>query len=69
MNVTTTGSRTTGTDFGDPVEAQPGDIPVFWACGVTPQAAVTASRPPFAIIHAPGQTFITDARDEQFRVA
>lgn len=35
----------------------------------TPQAAVTASRPPFAITHAPGQMFITDARDEQYRVA
>lgn len=56
-------------DFGDPVDADPGDIPVFWACGVTPQAAVMASRPPFAITHAPGQMFITDARDEQYRVA
>ncbi|MFJ1609175.1 putative hydro-lyase [Streptomyces sp. NPDC088253] len=56
-------------DFGDPVDAAPGDIPVFWACGVTPQAAVMASRPPFAITHAPGQMFLTDARDEQYRVA
>ncbi|QIY94616.2 putative hydro-lyase [Streptomyces sp. S1D4-11] len=56
-------------DFGDPVDAAPGDIPVFWACGVTPQAAVMASRPPFAITHAPGRMFLTDARDEQYRVA
>ncbi|MCX4588034.1 putative hydro-lyase [Streptomyces sp. NBC_01481] len=56
-------------DFGDPVDLEPGDIPVFWACGVTPQAAVTASRPPFAITHAPGRMFITDVRDEQYRVA
>ncbi|MEU6367555.1 putative hydro-lyase [Streptomyces sp. NPDC046931] len=55
-------------DFGDPVDAEPDDIPVFWACGVTPQAAVRASRPPFAITHAPGQMFITDARDDQYRV-
>ncbi|WP_216589057.1 putative hydro-lyase [Streptomyces brasiliscabiei] len=55
-------------DFGDPVTAEPDDIPVFWACGVTPQAAVTASRPPFAITHAPGRMFLTDARDEQYRV-
>lgn len=55
-------------DFGDPVAAEPDDIPVFWACGVTPQAAVMASRPPFAITHAPGQMFVTDARDEQYRV-
>ena len=56
-------------DFGDPVDAEPDDIPVFWACGVTPQAAVMASRPPFALTHAPGQMFLTDARDEQYRVA
>ncbi|QEU95799.1 putative hydro-lyase [Streptomyces kanamyceticus] len=56
-------------DFGDPVTAEPDDIPVFWACGVTPQAAVMASRPPFAITHAPGRMFLTDARDEQYRVA
>ncbi|WP_367223486.1 putative hydro-lyase [Streptomyces sp. 16-176A] len=56
-------------DFGDPVDAEPGDVPVFWACGVTPQAAVMASRPPFALTHAPGQMFLTDARDEQYRVA
>lgn len=56
-------------DFGDPVTAEPGDIPVFWACGVTPQAAVMASRPPFALTHAPGMMFVTDARDEQYRVA
>ncbi|WP_327693574.1 putative hydro-lyase [Streptomyces sp. NBC_00459] len=56
-------------DFGEPVDLAPDDIPVFWACGVTPQAAVTASRPPFAITHAPGQMFLTDTRDEQYRVA
>ncbi|CAM5581114.1 UPF0317 protein [Streptomyces spiroverticillatus] len=56
-------------DFGDAVEAAPGDIPVFWTCGVTLQAVVAASRPPFALTHAPGQMFVTDARDEQNRVA
>jgi uncharacterized protein YcsI (UPF0317 family) len=56
-------------DFGDPVDREPDDIPVFWACGVTPQAAVMASRPPFAITHAPGQMFLGDTRDEQYRVA
>lgn len=56
-------------DFGDPVVLRSGDIPVFWACGVTPQAAVMASAPPFAITHAPGRMFVTDARDEQYRVA
>ncbi|GAA3924621.1 putative hydro-lyase [Actinomadura viridis] len=55
-------------DFGDPVEVRPGEVPVFWACGVTPQAAVTASRPAFAIGHAPGHMAITDARDSDYLV-
>lgn len=55
-------------DFGVPVEVRPGEVPVFWACGVTPQAAVMASRPPFAITHAPGHMFITDALDVEYRI-
>lgn len=55
-------------DFGDAPVQQPGDVPVFWACGVTPQAMVMASRPPLAITHAPGHMLITDARDLQFQV-
>ncbi len=54
-------------DFGDPVEAQEGDVPVFWACGVTPQAALMASKPPFAITHAPGHMFVTDVPDAAYR--
>lgn len=54
-------------DFGDPVAAEPGDVPVFWACGVTPQAALMASRPPFAITHAPGHMFVTDVPDAVYR--
>ena len=54
-------------DFGDPVEAQEDDVPVFWACGVTPQAALMASRPPFAVTHAPGSMFVTDVPDEVYR--
>ncbi|OLT48240.1 hypothetical protein BJF85_13520 [Saccharomonospora sp. CUA-673] len=50
-------------DFGDPVRIEPGEVPVFWACGVTPQAAVMRSRPPLAIAHAPGHMAITDTRD------
>ena len=50
-------------DFGDPVEIRPGESPVFWACGVTPQAAVMHARPPFAITHSPGHMFLTDLRD------
>ncbi|WP_211116268.1 putative hydro-lyase [Glycomyces buryatensis] len=49
-------------DFGDPVELAPGDVPVFWACGVTLQEAVVAARIPFAITHEPGHMLITDRR-------
>ncbi|WP_171165976.1 putative hydro-lyase [Streptomyces sp. I05A-00742] len=55
-------------DFGEPCTAREGDVPVFWACGVTPQAALTASAPPFAITHAPGHMFVTDVRDSAYRV-
>ncbi len=55
-------------DFGDPVEVRDGEIPVFWACGVTPQAAVMRSHPSFAIGHAPGHMAITDARDSAYVV-
>ncbi len=47
-------------DFGDPVEIRRGELPVFWACGVTPQAAALASGLPFCITHAPGHMFVTD---------
>lgn len=55
-------------DFGDPVRIEPGEIPVFWACGVTPQAMVMASRPSLAITHAPGHMLVTDARDSDYLV-
>ncbi|MCC3271062.1 putative hydro-lyase [Arthrobacter gengyunqii] len=55
-------------DFGDPVQIQEGYVPVFWACGVTPQAAVMESRPALAIGHAPGHMLITDARDSSYLV-
>ncbi|MEE4023554.1 putative hydro-lyase [Gordonia sp. PKS22-38] len=47
-------------DFGDAVRFSPGDIPVFWACGVTPQLAVMQAAPPLAIAHSPGHMLITD---------
>jgi uncharacterized protein YcsI (UPF0317 family) len=50
-------------DFGDAVKIRPGEIPVFWACGVTPQCALVAARLPIAITHAPGCMFVTDATD------
>ena len=46
--------------YGDPVEIAADEIPVFWACGVTPQAAIANARIPFAITHAPGCMLVTD---------
>ena len=50
-------------DFGDAVTIRPGEVPVFWACGVTPQAVAMAARPPLLITHKPGHMFVTDLRD------
>lgn len=55
-------------DFGDRVTIHHGEIPVFWACGVTPQAAVMASKPELAITHAPGHMFVTDKKDMAYSV-
>lgn len=55
-------------DFGDPVPIERDEIPVFWACGVTPQAALMAAKPPLAITHSPGCMFVTDLRDEELAV-
>lgn len=53
-------------DFGDAPQVRDGELPVFWACGVTPQAAIMASRPPFAITHAPGHMLVTDVPDAAY---
>lgn len=53
-------------DYGDAVEVRPGEIPVFWACGVTPQAVALASRLPFCITHAPGHMFVSDLANAAF---
>ncbi|GAP00369.1 putative hydro-lyase [Fructobacillus ficulneus] len=55
-------------DFGDAVTIKEGEIPVFWACGVTPQAAVMATKPDFAITHAPGHMLITDLPNKELIV-
>ena len=55
-------------DLGEPTEIMEGEVPVFWACGVTPQAVAMNSRPPLMITHAPGYMFITDAVDEDYAV-
>jgi len=55
-------------DYGDAVPVGLGELPVFWACGVTPQAAIAAAQLPFAITHAPGFMLVTDLRNAQLAV-
>ncbi len=55
-------------DFGDKVTVKEGEVPVFWPCGVTPQAALMASKPAFAITHAPGHMFITDVKNVELKL-
>ena len=50
-------------DYGQAVDIAPGEVPVFWPCGVTPQAVVMHSKPAFCITHAPGHMFITDVKN------
>jgi uncharacterized protein YcsI (UPF0317 family) len=52
-------------DYGDPCAVMPGEIPVFWACGVTPQAALVNAKLPLAITHAPGKMLVTDLLNHQ----
>jgi uncharacterized protein YcsI (UPF0317 family) len=51
-------------DYGDPVTLRPGELPVFWACGVTPQEAIRAARLPLVITHKPGHMLVTDLSNE-----
>ncbi|HID22923.1 MAG TPA: DUF1445 domain-containing protein, partial [Planctomycetaceae bacterium] len=51
-------------DDGDPVPVEEDELPVFWACGVTPQAVAVTARPPLMITHSPGCMLVTDIRDE-----
>lgn len=55
-------------DFGDAVPIYKDEVPVFWACGVTPQAVAMHVKPEIMITHSPGHMFITDKRDEDYAV-
>lgn len=55
-------------DYGDAVTINENEIPVFWACGVTPQAAVMASKPKFVITHSPGHMLITNISNKDLSV-
>jgi uncharacterized protein YcsI (UPF0317 family) len=61
-------SDITKPDWGDAPEFAPGDVPVFWACGVTPQAVAIASKPPFMITHSPGHMFVSDLANAELAV-
>jgi O-6-methylguanine DNA methyltransferase len=53
--------------YGDAVTMKPNEVPVFWACGVTPQEALIAAKVPFAITHSPGHMFVSDKLNEDLR--
>src|SRR3990170_249729 len=55
-------------DFGDPVTIKKGETPVFWACGVTPQAVVMEAKPDLCITHTPGHMFISDLLNEELAI-
>lgn len=54
-------------DYGDAVTINPGETPVFWPCGVTPQNVVMHSKPEFCITHAPGHMFVTDVKNVELK--
>ena len=56
-------------DYGDAVDIGPDKVPVFWACGVTPQSIILDSKPEFAITHAPGCMLVTDRCNAEFAVS
>jgi uncharacterized protein YcsI (UPF0317 family) len=55
-------------DYGDPVSIREGEVPVFWACGVTPQAVALEAKPGLLISHAPGHMFVSDLRSEDLAI-
>ncbi|MDP5055535.1 MAG: putative hydro-lyase [Marinomonas hwangdonensis] len=55
-------------DYGDAVTINDKEVPVFWACGVTPQVAIRNAKPPICITHAPGKMLVTDILDTALAV-
>jgi uncharacterized protein YcsI (UPF0317 family) len=52
-------------DWGDAIEVRSDELPVFWACGVTPQAVIEAAGIPFSITHYPGSMLVTDLKNSE----
>jgi uncharacterized protein YcsI (UPF0317 family) len=55
-------------DYGDAVTVHDDEIPVFWACGVTPQSVVATMKPEFCITHYPGSMLVTDRKNTEFAI-
>lgn len=55
-------------DWGDAMPVPDDEVPLFWACGVTPQAVIAAAKPAFAITHAPGRMLVTDTRNSRLSI-
>ena len=55
-------------DYGDAVDIEDDELPVFWACGVTPQSVIAAVRPEFGITHAPGHMLVTDLKNSRLAI-
>jgi len=55
-------------DYGDRVNIKDDEIPVFWACGVTPQKAALISKPPIMITHSPGYMFVGDIKNSELKL-
>jgi uncharacterized protein YcsI (UPF0317 family) len=55
-------------DYGDPVPMHEDELPVFWACGVTPQAVIEATKPELCITHYPGRMLVTDRRNSELAI-
>ncbi|HET9650904.1 MAG TPA: putative hydro-lyase [Usitatibacter sp.] len=53
---------------GDPTEVREGEIPLFWACGITPQSVVLEAKPSFCITHSPGHMLVTDLENASLAV-
>jgi uncharacterized protein YcsI (UPF0317 family) len=55
-------------DYGDAVEVRADELPVFWACGVTPQSVIATVKPDFCITHYPGSMLVTDRKNTEFAI-
>jgi uncharacterized protein YcsI (UPF0317 family) len=55
-------------EYGDPPQMNADEMPVFWACGVTPQSVVATVKPEFCITHYPGCMLVTDRKNSEFAI-